>query len=322
MNKVNRVIVTGGTGVTGNALVKYLLKHNIEVTALVRPNSFRRRYLPQRNQYLSIIDCGLEDYADIEKSLEYGKYDAFFHLAWDGSTGKEKVDNRNNFRLQNKNVLYALDAVELCHKLACPAFIMTGSQAEYGRKEFPITEDVEKNPENGYGMAKLCAEGMTRLLCQKYNIRHVWPILFSIYGPCDATESLIDTTVRGLLKGKTLPYTKGEQRWDYLYSFDAAKALLLLAQYGQNGETYHVATGKSILLADYIRDIYEVAAPDLKPRLGELPYASAQIMFLGADITKLYETTGFVPEYTFKEGIGAIVKSIKSEMKIGGCEWG
>lgn len=321
MNRVNRVIVTGGTGVTGNALVKYLIKCEIEVTALVRPNSFRRHFLPEGNQYLSIIDCGLEDYDKIERSLEYGKYDVFFHLAWDGSTGKQKVDNRNCFKLQNRNVSYALDAVELCHRLACPTFVMTGSQAAYGRKEFPITEDMEKKPENGYGMAKVCAEGMTRLLCQKFDIRHVWPILFSVYGPCDATESLIDTTIRGLLKGKTLPYTKGEQRWDYLYSFDAAKALLLLAQYGKNGETYHVATGRSIPLADYIWNIYKVVAPDLEPRLGELPYSSDQVMFLGADITKLYETTGFVPEHTFEEGVRVIMKSIQSEMETGGYGW-
>ena len=312
---VRKAIVTGGTGVTGNALVKYLLQKGIEVIVLVRPGSFRRSFLPEENGNLSIVECDLEGYGKIGEKLKSGQYDVFFHLAWDGSTGKQKVNNRNHFKLQNRNVSYALDAVELCHELACPVFVMTGSQAAYGRKDHLITEDMEKKPENGYGMAKLCAEGMTRLLCRQYGIRHIWPILFSVYGPCDATESLVDMTVRGLLEGKTLPYTKGEQKWDYLYSYDAARALLLLAQYGQDGEAYHVASGKSLPLANYIRDIYNLVAPDIEPRLGEIPYVPGQVMFLGADITKLRQATGFVPEYTFREGIRAIIESIYAEKR-------
>ncbi|MDE7061619.1 MAG: NAD(P)-dependent oxidoreductase, partial [Lachnospiraceae bacterium] len=258
-------------------------------------------------------------YGVVGQRLQKHAYDAFFHLAWDGSTGKEKVDNRNNFKLQNQNVMYALDAVELCHELECPVFVMTGSQAVYGRKSCPVTEEMDRKPENGYGMAKMCAEGMTRLLCRQYGIRHIWPILFSVYGPCDGTESLIDTTIRGLLRGDTLPYTKGEQRWDYLYSYDAAKALLLLALYGKDGETYHVANGSSNPLEEYIRIIYRMIAPDTKPRLGEVPYALNQVMYLGADITKLRVDTGFVPEYTFEEGIREIIESIRLEMEKGEC---
>lgn len=316
---IKNVIVTGGTGVTGNALVKYLLRQEIEVTALVRPGSFRRHFLPEKDPLLTVVDCGLAEYETVGERLRGQNYDAFFHLAWDGSTGKEKVDNRNNFKLQNRNVSYALEAVELCRRLGCPVFVMTGSQAVYGRKGCPIAEDMDRKPENGYGMAKQCAEGMTRLLCRRYGIRHIWPILFSIYGPCDATESLIDTTVRGLLQGKTLPYTKGEQLWDYLYSYDAAKALLLLAMHGRDGEVYHVANGRSIPLEEYIRTIYRMIAPDIEPRLGEVPYAPNQVMYLGADITKLRTDTGFVPEYTFEEGIREIIDSVRLETEKGEC---
>lgn len=307
------VIVTGGTGVTGNALVRYLLNIGIGVTALVRPNSFRKKYLPQDHPLLRIVDCGMEDYGKIGAYLAHESYDAFFHLSWDGSTGKNKVDNRNQFHLQTQNVKYALDAVELCHELGCPVFLMTGSQAEYGRKNHAITEDEEKNPENGYGMAKLCAEGMTRLLCRSYGIRHVWPILFSVYGPNDATESLIDTSVRAILHGEYLPYTAGEQMWDYLYSYDAARALHLLAEKGEDGESYHVSSGSVRPLRDYITEMYQELAPEKKPRLGEIPYTSQAAMFLGANISKLRSLAGFEPEYGFRMGIRAIADAVRLE---------
>lgn len=312
---MKNVIVTGGTGVTGNALVRSLLSQDIEVTALVRPNSFRKKYLPEENVKLHVVDCDMQQYPFIHEKLKKGEYDAFFHLSWDGSTGTAKLANRNSCSLQVNNIPFSLEAVELCRRLDCPIFIMTGSQAEYGPKQFPISEDEERNPANAYGIAKQCAEDMTRIMCREYGIRHIWPVLFSVYGPNDATESLIDKSVRGLLRGESIPYTEGIQMWDYLYSYDAARALILLAEKGLDGEVYHVASGMQRPLYMFIREMYEVLAPDQKPRLGEIPYSDKPMMFLGANTTKLFETTGFMPEYSFKEGISEIASFIRQECK-------
>ncbi|SFB12057.1 Nucleoside-diphosphate-sugar epimerase [Selenomonas ruminantium] len=298
---IKRALVTGGTGVTGNALVRYLLSQGIETIALVRPNSSRLQSLPE-NPLLTIIPCGLDDYPNRASKIKR-PIDVFFHLAWDGSLGKEKIDNRYNCYLQNKNVEYSLQAVDLCKALECPVFVMTGSQGEYGHKDAPIVEQMEKKPENAYGMAKLCAEQMTRLMCKKYGIKHIWPILFSIYGPFDGANSLVDMTMKGLQRNQVIPYTKGEQMWDYLYSYDAARALLLLAQRGGDGESYNVAFGKPIRLSECINIIYECYGYEKRPVLGEIPYAANQLMRLEANIDKLIRDTGFRPEYDFRSGI-------------------
>ena len=309
MKKISSAIVTGGTGVTGNALVRYLLDQGVKVTALVRKNSIRAKYLPE-HENLKIVWCGLEEYAEIADELEAGTYDAFFHLAWEGSKGKEKVANRNNFRMQNMNTGFALDAVELCHSIGCDTFIMTGSQAEYGPVDGMCSEETPKLPVNGYGMAKLCAEGMTRLLCKEYGIRHIWAILFSVFGPRDATESMIDISIRNLKEGQSTDYTKGEQMWNYLYSFDAAKALYLLAQYGRDGEFYNVASAVNKPLGEYITELYEAVATDTKPVLGGRPYPPGKLVCLQADTSKLITETGFKEEYSFQEGIREISKSM------------
>ena len=59
-----KVLVTGGTGVTGVALVRYLLEKGKDVTAIVRQNSKRLRYLP-KHQNLHIVPCNLVDYGQI-----------------------------------------------------------------------------------------------------------------------------------------------------------------------------------------------------------------------------------------------------------------
>lgn len=299
------VIVTGGTGVTGNALIRYLLKQNIKVTALIRKNSKREIFMPE-SQDLVTIPCNLGEYMQI-LGLLCEEYDAFFHLAWDGSMGKEKIDNRNNMFLQSNNINYTIEAVELCKSISCPVFLATGSQAEYGHVDGIISEDTAEHPQNGYGMAKLCANHMTRVMCERYGIKHIWARLFSIYGPYDGTESLIDTSIQKLIKGIKPTYTKGEQVWDYLYSYDAAKALYLLASKGKDGHTYCIGNGNVHLLKEYITWMHEVVNPDCIPIFGEIAYSSGQVMKMIPDIKKLVEDTEFFPEYTFYSGIKEIL---------------
>ena len=168
-------------------------------------------------------------------------------------------------------------------------------------------------PENGYGMAKLCAENMTRSLCHQYGIRHIWPILFSVYGPRDATESMIDTTIRGVLKGDSIKYTKCEQIWNYLYSKDAAKALFLLAINGVDGEAYNVASRTEKRLSDYVNEIYNVIDRNVLPELGALPYPDGKCKYLMADVSKLVDLTGFEEEYNFRKGIEEIIMISREE---------
>lgn len=303
---MKRVIVTGGTGVTGVALVRYLLSKDIEVIAIVRKNSSRERYLPQ-SPLLHIVYCDLgECYENAQLIEPYQPVDAFFHLAWDGSTIVNKTNSRDDMELQTRNILYAIDVVKMCNKISCKNFIMTGSQAEFGNSNTIINENHPSLPQNGYGNAKLCAENMTRIMCKGYGIRHVFARLFSVYGPYDGTNSLIYTSILKLLRGESPQYTRGEQIWDYLYSFDAAKALYLLALYGKDGEMYCVANGESDYLYKYIETIHKIVNRKIIPELGAIPYNKNAVMFLKTDINKLKRDTGFEPETSFEDGIRAI----------------
>jgi nucleoside-diphosphate-sugar epimerase len=300
---MKRALVTGGTGVTGTALVRYLLDQNVEVVALVRKNSPRAGYLP-KDERLHIVDCDMAEYRNIDGKLQkYLPVDVFFHLAWEGSRITDKIGSRDNMPLQAENIVHTIEAVELCHRMGCPVFLMTGTQAEFGKTDAILGEDVVSAPVNGYGSAKLCAETMTRIMCENYGIRHICARLFSVYGPFDGANSLVYTSIGKLISGEKPKYTKAEQKWDFLYSFDAAKALVLLAEKGKSGQMYCVANGESRPLHEYIEIIHKVCNPKIPPEFGEVAYGKNQVMLLGADISRLKADTGFEPEYSFEEGI-------------------
>lgn len=304
---IKRAILTGATGAIGMALIAELIQHNVEMLILCREGSHRNSSIPA-HPLITVKYCSLEQLESLQNDT--GKeYDVLYHFAWAGTMG----DARNDMYLQNKNVRYTLDAVGVAERFGCGTFIGAGSQAEYGRVEGVLREDTPAFPETGYGMAKLCAGQMSRTQCEQRGIRHVWARILSVYGPYDNPNTMIMSTIGKILQGEVPPLTRGEQKWDYLYSADAAKAFFLLAQNGKDGRTYCIGSGKAFPLITYVRQLRDCINETAALGIGEIPYGTKQVMYLCADISRLEEDTDFHPVYTFQEGIRATVEWYKEQ---------
>lgn len=297
---IRRAVITGPTGSIGIALIEELTKQGIHVIAVLRPGSARADRIKE-SKLVEKVYCDLHDLAHLPELVK--EADVFYHFGWDGTFG----NSRNNMHGQNLNVKYALDAVEAAAAIGCHTFIGAGSQAEYGRFEGKLNAKVPAFPENGYGIAKLCAGQMTRILCEQKGIAHIWTRILSIYGPYDGAGTMVMSTIGKLLKGEHQQCTAGEQMWDYLYSGDAARAMYLLAKKGISGKTYCIGSGTVKPLKEYITEIKNAIDPDAQIGFGEVAYSPKQVMYLCADITELKEDTGFEPQTTFTDGIAKTI---------------
>lgn len=299
---MNRVIVTGATGMIGATMIEQMVADGIEVTAVIRPGSAKIKNIPKHNN-ITIIECDIDNLKSLKDTLTLS-YDVFYHFAWNGTYGASREDAY----LQTKNIKDTLDAVELTHALKCKAFIGAGSQAEFGRVEGVISDAVPKNPTTGYGIAKLSACNLSRILCEKYNIRHNWGRIVSTYGPRDNTYTMVMSSIINMLEGKRMSYTKGEQIWDYVYGGDCSRAFYMIGKYGKHGKAYTIGSGQTRYLKEYILAIRDVVNPSLEIGIGELDYYPNQVMNLCADISELTKDTGFVPSVSFEDGIRKTVE--------------
>ncbi len=308
-----RVIVSGPTGAIGHALIENCISNGFEVLAICRKNSSRINTIPKDN-LVKILELDLDEYNSfsISDCENIGEYDVFFHFAWDGTIGP----NRNNTDIQCNNIKYTLDAVELANRFGCRCFIGAGSQAEYGRVEGILKPDTPTFPETGYGIAKLCAGDLSRLRCQQLEIRHIWVRILSIYGPYDGEKTMIISSLRKLINSEEAQFTKGEQKWDFLFSKDAASAMILLAEKGKNNKTYVLGSGIEHELKEYICKMADVLNKNDCIKLGTIPYSDKQVMRLCADISELKNDTGFCPIYNFDEGIKETIDYIRKSCEL------
>ncbi len=305
---IRTAVITGPTGAVGTALCERLLDAGVTVFAIIRPGSTRADALP-KHEKLYLVECDASELAELPERIEGIQADVFYHLAWAQTTGL----GRNDMPVQIDNIRYTVEAVRAAKKIGCHVFVGVGSQAEYGRVEGLLRSDTPPFPENGYGMAKLCAGQMSRVECQALDIEHIWVRILSVYGPRDGMGSMISGTIRKLLTGERPALTAGIQKWDYLYSSDAAQALYLCALYGRDGAVYPLGSGQARTLRDYIEEMRDAIDPSLPLGLGEVPYGPMQVMHLQADITELSRDTGFEPVMSFTEGIRKTIKWMKDE---------
>lgn len=307
---IQTAVVTGPTGAIGIALCEKLLRENVTVYAVCRPGSSRIKDLPKAAA-LHVVECDAKELATLPQKMEGVSVDAFFHFAWAHTIGQ----GRNDMPAQIENIQSTIDAVRAAKALGCQVFLGAGSQAEYGRVEGLLKSDTPAFPENGYGMAKLCAGQMSRVEAKALDLDHVWVRILSVYGPHDGPMTMISGTIRKLLAGERPALTAGIQRWDYLYAGDAADAFYLAACHGRNGAVYPLGSGQAMPLKDYIIQMRDAIDPALPLGLGEVPYGPLQVMHLQADISALQADTGFAPKTPFAEGIRRTIDWLKREQE-------
>lgn len=305
---MKRVIITGPTGVIGMALIEYLSERNIQVIAVVREGSKRKNQI-QESKNITRVECALDNMVELPRKVklalrekkwnEEEQIDVFYHFAWCGTS----KNDRDDVYLQERNVRYALQAVDAAAELNCKTFIGAGSQAEYGKYEGVLKAETPAFPEICYGMAKLCAGQMTRIHCKQKKIKHIWTRILSIYGPYNGSEAMIMVMIEKMFRGERASCTNGKQMWDYLYSKDAAKMMYLLGEKGIDGKTYCLGSGIAKPIREYIEIIKSIVNSQAEVGYGDIEYPANQIMYLCTDNEELVKDTGYEPEYSFEVGV-------------------
>lgn len=296
------VVITGATGEIGTALIRRFVQEKIQVLAICRPESHRRKLIP-RSPYVKVVECDLADLKSLPLPEE--KYDVFYHFGWCASYGAE----RENLYLQNKNVQYELEAVDLAERLGCKKFIGAGTQAEYGRKDRPLTPDMEATPETAYGAAKLCAGHFSRLACKQKEIVHIWVRICSVYGFGDGPNTLITYIMRQLERQEDIELTPCMQQWDYLYAGDAAEAFYRMGMSVNEDRVYCLGSGQARPLYTYMQEVERFARAKgiiSRIKIGAKPYGERQMMYLCANIDSLQKDIGAFVLTDFYQGLEEI----------------
>jgi nucleoside-diphosphate-sugar epimerase len=290
-------ILTGSTGFLGHWLLKELIENNVFVYALCRKSSSRISRLDGYKN-IKVIEINMEDISKLHDHINYA--DNFYHLAWEG--------DRDDFLSQTKNIENSISAMQVAKKIGVKHFTMTGSHVEYGICNDRVDENHITKPTTAYGVCKLSAYFILKVLSERLTLPFSWLRIFSIYGNDDSQNKLLISYIFSCFKNNKEPeLTTCEQLWDFLYAKDAANALYLIGAQEKEG-VYNLGFGESRKLKDFIIEARDILKPGIRLNFGS---NENFVKFdLNVNVDKIKKEIGWYPKTSFKEGISKFKREI------------
>lgn len=296
MYNMQRAVVTGANGFVGSAVVKCLMTQGVEVIAVGHNDNFSRL---DDALGLTKLSVELSDLKALQSDLHALKPDVFYHFAWQGSAGAARAD----VQLQLNNVQYTVEALELAAACGCRRFVGAGSIME--QESIAATYTPGSKPALGciYSSAKVIAHSICMSMAVKFGIDLIWPEITNAYGVGELSPRMVNTTIRKVIEGIPPQFTAGTQNYDFVYIDDVARAFVLLGAKGKPFHTYVIGSGNPRPLRDFLVEMKDAIAPDLKFVFGNIPFSGTNLPLSDFDASAAERDAGFKAEVSFAEGV-------------------
>jgi dTDP-glucose 4,6-dehydratase len=318
-----KVLVTGGCGFIGSAVVRLAVQRGLRVINLdaLTYAADPRNVAPVADSPLYAFEqADIRDRAALDRILATHRPDAILHLAAESHVDRS-IDGPAAFIDTNIGGTFTLLEAALAYwqgrgRPAGFRFHHVSTDEVFGSlgPEGRFTEDSRYDPRSPYSASKAASDHLVRAW------HHTWglPVLLTNccnnYGPYHFPEKLIPVVILNALHGRPIPvYGQGTNVRDWLHVEDHADALLLVLARGKVGRSYNIGGGNEARNIDLVRRIcalMDARHPEGAPHdrlitfVADRPGHDARYAI---DPTRIATELGWRPSVTLDEGLARTV---------------
>ena len=322
-----KILITGGAGFIGSALIRYIMSSNkdsiLNVDCLTYAGNLNSIKDYINKEKYSFAQTNICDKKRLEELFASFKPDIVMHLAAESHVDRS-IDGAETFI--ETNIIGTFRMLEASRnywqKLEQNAkekfrFHHISTDEVYGdldEKDGLFSEDNTYQPSSPYAASKASSDHLVRAWNRTYGLPIVISNCSNNYGPFQFPEKLIPNMILCAISGKNLPvYGNGKQIRDWLYVEDHVKALLLVAKKGKVGETYNIGGYNEVMNINVVEKICETLEEINVPKPKGIEEFHQLIDFVAdrpghdyryaIDASKIKSELGWVPHETFDSGL-------------------
>jgi dTDP-glucose 4,6-dehydratase len=332
-----KVLLTGGAGFIGSALVRYLINQTdtivINVDKLTYAGSLHSLGGADASERHHFYQEDIIDSEAMRGLIKKYQPDYIMHLAAESHVDRS-IDGPGEFIQTNIVGTYNLLQVALEYyqglegaKKDAFKFHHISTDEVYGSlgESGLFTETTRYKPNSPYSASKASSDHLVRAWNKTYKLPVVISNCSNNYGPFQFPEKLVPLIIQKAVAGEPLPiYGKGDNIRDWLFVDDHVKALWSIVTEGKNGEVYNVGGHNEKTNIEVVTTMCAIL-DDITPRSDGKKYAEQMIYVAdrpghdrryAIDATKIERELGWTPEETFETGIRKTV-----EWYLNNVEW-
>ena len=298
------VLVTGGAGFIGRALVAKLAADGERVVVLDNLLQFRDRKPPELQADFVVGD--VRDRTLVLSLLESERPETVYHLAAIHFIPACEADPAECISV---NVAGTATLLEACSTLTpIPTCVLASSGAVYAPSADAHRENETMAPVDVYGLSKLWMEQFAALFARRSEMRVAVARLFNTYGPGETNPHFIPALLEQVHAGGTIRVGNIDTRRDYVHVTDVARALAAMADCD---ETLNVGGGRAISGREVIEAVERSVGRRLDVEVDPSRVRKVDQPVLLSDSTKARELLGWRAEVVFEDGIAELAAGVR-----------
>lgn len=318
-NKMRKILVTGSDGFIGSHLVEELVKDGYEVKAFVYYNSFNTwgwlDTLPSDiMNHVEIFQGDIRDPHGVKEALN--GCSAVFHLA---ALIAIPFSYHSPDTYVDTNIKGTLNVLQASRGLNIERILITSTSEVYGTARYvPIDENHPYQGQSPYSATKIGADRLAESFYRSFNLPVTIVRPFNTYGPRQSARAVIPTIIMQLLAGKDeIKLGSLSPTRDFNYVKDTVNGFIEIYKSDRTiGEEINIATQKEISISELAHELIVQINPNAGVVCDELrlrPEKSEVNRLLGCN-KKIMALTGWMPQYTFKQGLAETIDFIKNNL--------
>ncbi len=323
LERSRSALVTGSAGFVGQHLLRQLLGRGYAVHGTIRPGdaSFGGLSREERAR-ITVHPADLADRPALERALAEARPTHVFHLAGQPFVPDSVRDPEGTFRTNVLGTIALYEAIrQTCRAL--PRVVVAGSAEIYGLvrpADLPLTERSPFNPANPYAASKVAQFYLGLQAWNSWKLPVIYAVAFNHIGPGQSDRFVVSSFARQLVEmqlGQREPVLEVgnlEARRDFTDVRDVVRAYALLAERGEPGEAYNVCSGEAHAIADVEHALEAIVGIAPERRTDPLRMRPSDLPELRGDHAKLEAATGWRPEISLAESLGAVVAGWRSAL--------